>query len=320
MPTVLNTTVNTNSGTGANATKPAAYYDRLLLEMLVQKDFGHSKFAQERPMPKRTGDTVNFRRIEKLVPSLTPLTEGVTPDGLNGKVTAISVTTQQHGEWMAFSDLVDVTQIDPIIAEYTVELARIMREKLDILIREELNGGSNVWYAGGKSSRVTLAAGDKPTINDLRKIILSFKKNHVKPSMGSNYAVFVTPDVAFDLQDDPKFEKAYEIGQNNTPQIKGELANIYGMTFIELVNAKVFEGEGAASVDVHSTIVLGHKPYGITKITGEGVETITKALGSAGTDDPLNQRQSIGAKINAFAVKRLYEESIARYESVPTNA
>lgn len=317
----INLTTTLNTGVGANSTKPNAFYDRLLLELLVQTDFGHARFAQERDMPKRTGDTINFRKIENLEPSLTPLDEGVTPDGLNGSVTAISAVTKQYGEWMEFSDMVDVTMVDPIVTEYTTELARIMREKLDILVREELNGGSNVWYANSKTSRATLASGDIPTINDLRKIVLSMKKNNVKPALGDKYAVFITPDVAFDLLDDPKFEKAYEIGQQNTPFIKGEIANVYGMTFIELVNAKVFEGEGESGIDVHSSVVLGKKPYGITKISGEGsVQTIIKALGSAGTTDPLNQRQSIGAKINAFVAKRLYEEAIARYESVPTNA
>ena len=317
----LNTTVNLNGGTGANSTKPNAYYDKLLLELLRQTDFHHAKFAQERPMPKRAGDTVNFRRIQKLAPSATPLTEGVTPDGLDAGITAISVSTKQYGNYIAFSDLVDVTMVDPIVKEYTKELAIHARELLDVLVREELNGGSNVVYAGGKTSRATLAAGDKPKIDDFRKIVLSMKKNFVKPAKGANYVAFVTPDVAFDLQDDEKFLKAYEIGQNNAPMIKGEIANIYGVHFIELMNAKVFADAGASSVDVHSSVVLGQKPYGITKIEGEGdVQTIVKALGSAGTEDPLNQRQSIGYKINAFAVKRLYEEAIVRYESVPSTS
>ena len=316
-----NTSVSVQTGTGANSTKPNAYYDKLLLNLLVQTDFHHAKFAQNRDMPTRTGDTVNFRKITKLEPALTPLTEGVTPTGQTASVTAISVSTQQYGDFMEFSDLVDVTVVDPILKEYTVEQARSARETMDILVREELNGGSNVHYAGGKTSRATVAAGDKPTIDGLRKIVLAMKKAHVKPAMGGKYVVLVTPEVVFDLLDDPKFAKAYEIGQNNTPFIKGEIADIYGMKFVEVLNAKVFEGEGASSVDVHSTLVLGEKPYGITKISGNGnVQTIIKTLGSAGTADPLNQRQSIGWKVNAFAVKRLYEEAIARYESVPSNA
>ncbi len=316
-----NTTATINTGTGANSTKPNAYYDKLLLELLVQTDFGHAKFAQERPMPKRTGDTINFRKITKLEPALTPLTEGVTPTGQNASVTAISTSTKQYGDFMEFSDLVDVTLVDPILKEYTVEQARSARETLDILVREELNGGSNVYYANSKTARNTLAAGDIPTIDDFRRIVLAMKKNHVKPAVQGKYVAFITPDVAFDLMDDPKFEKAYEIGRNNTPFIKGEIADVYGIKFIELINAKVFEGEGATGEDVHSSIVLGQKPYGITKISGNGdVQTIIKALGSAGTADPLNQRQTIGWKVNAFAVKRLYEEAITRYESVPTNA
>lgn len=320
MVTVLNTTATINSGAGANATKPSAYYDKLLLELMVNTDFYHGKFAQERDMPKRYGDTVNFRKITKLAPTLVPLVEGVTPDGLEAKMQAISVTTKQYGEWLPFSDLVDVTMVDPIVTEYTVELARIAREMVDLLTRDELNSGSNVYYAGGKASRAALAAGDKPAIDDLRKIVLSMKKALVKPASEGKYVAFITPDVAFDLMDDPKFEKAYEIGQNNKPFIKGEIADIWGIKFLEAVNAKVFEGEGAAGVDVHSTVVIGNRPYGITKIKGEGIKTIVKALGSSGTADPLDQRQSIGFKINAFAVKRLYEEAIVRYESVPSNA
>jgi len=316
-----NTTGTLNTGTGANSTKPNAYYDKLMLELLVQTDFLHAKFAQKRPMPKRAGDTVNFRKITKLEPALTPLTEGVTPTGQTGQVQAISAITHQYGDYMEFSDLVDVTMVDPILKEYTVEQARSARETLDILVREELNAGSNVFYANGKTARDALAKGDNPTIDDFRKIVLALKRAHVKPATDGKYVAFITPEVAFDLMDDPKFLKAYEIAQNAKPLIKGEVADVYGIKFIEIINAKVFEEEGADGVDVHSSIVLGQKPYGITKIKGNGdVQTIIKALGSAGTADPLNQRQTIGWKVNAFAVKRLYEEAIIRYESVPSNA
>lgn len=321
VPNPLNTSTSVGTGTGAASTKPNAFYDKLLLNLLVQTDFHHSKFAQNRDMPARTGDTINFRKITKLEPSLTPLTEGITPEGQTASVSAITATTAQYGDYMAFTDLVDVTTVDPILTEYTKEMARAARETMDILVREELHAGSNVHYAGGKTSRATLAAGDKPTIDGLRKIVLAMKKAHVKPGPGGKYTVLITPDVMFDLLDDPKFEKAYEIGQNNSPFIKGEVADIFGMRFVEVLNGKIFEGAGADGVDVHSTLVLGDRPYGITKIKGNGdVQTIIKPLGSAGAADPLNQRQSIGWKVNAFVAKRLYEEAIGRYESVPSNA
>lgn len=321
MATPLNTTGGINTGTGSVATKPAAFYDKTLLKVLRQRSFDHAKFAQQRPMPKNSGDTINFRKITKLSPALTPLTEGVTPDGSTASVSAISATTEQLGDYMLFSDVVDFQQIDPIITEYTVEQGHQAGETKDIKVRDELHGGSNVYYAAGRTSRSTLAAGDIPTINDFRKMVLDMKKNHVKPLANGKYVAFITPETAFDLMDDPKFEKAYEIGQNNKPFVEGEIADVYGIKFIELVNAKTFDGAGATGENVHSSVLLGAGAYGITKIAGEGdVKSIVKGLGSSGTEDPLNQRQSIGWKINAFVAKRLEEQAIARYESVPTQA
>jgi len=318
--TTANSSVTVQSGSGANSTKPNAWYDKLLLHLLVQTDWFHSRFAQERPMPARSGDTINFRKIKKLETTLTPLTEGITPEGLNGSLEAISAVTAQYGDWMLFTDLVDVTVVDPVIEEYTKELARSAREKIDLLVRRELHAGSNVFYANSKTSRATVAAGDKPTIDDFRKMALAMKKAFVAPAIDGKYVVLVSHDTAFDLMDDPKFVKAYEIGQNNKPFIKGEIADVYGMKFIEVPNAMIFEGQGASGADVHSSLMLGQRCYGITKIKGNGdIQTIHKALGSAGTDDPLNQRQSIGWKMNAFVAKRIYEEGICRYEHVPTN-
>jgi N4-gp56 family major capsid protein len=98
MANTLNTTANVNTGTGALATKPAAWYDKTLLAVLRQKEFKHEKLAQMRPMPKNSGDTIQFRKLTKLNPALTPLTEGVTPDGSNASISAISATTKQYGK------------------------------------------------------------------------------------------------------------------------------------------------------------------------------------------------------------------------------
>src|SRR6185312_8888105 len=151
--TPLNTTGTINTGTGSVATKPAAFYDKLLLKTLRQRTFDHDRFAQARPMPKNYGDTINFRKVGTLEPATTPLTEGVTPEGDSATISAISATTKQYGKPMYFSDVVDFQQIDPIISEYTIEQGHQAAETVDLIVREELNGGSNVYYAGDKTSR-----------------------------------------------------------------------------------------------------------------------------------------------------------------------
>jgi N4-gp56 family major capsid protein len=316
----VNTTATINTGTGAVATKPAAFYDKLLLKTLRVRSFQHDKFAQMRPMPKHTGDTVNFRKIGVLAPALTPLTEGVTPTGNSATVTAISATTSQYGDYIEFSDRVDFMLVDPIIAEYTKEQGVQAAETRDVLVRDELHAGSNVIYPTGRVSRVTVAVGDKPTVDQFRKGALLLKKNKVKKISG-RYIAFISPDTTFDLLDDPKFIKAYEIGQANKPFIEGEVADVYGIKFIEVENPKIFTAGGAASANVHSAVMIGEEAYGITKIEGNGdVQTIIKPLGSSGTSDALNQRQTIGWKFNAFVAKRLKEEAIVRLEFVPANA
>ena len=42
--------------------------------------------------------------------------------------------------------------------------------------------------------------------------------------------------------------------------------------------------------------VLADGAYGVTEITGGGLQTIVKQKGSAGTADPLDQRSSVGWK------------------------
>lgn len=93
-----NTTATINTGTGAIATKPAAFYDKVLLKTLRARSFEHERFAQTRPMPRKSGDTINFRKIGVLATATTPLTEGVTPTGKTATITAISATTKQYGK------------------------------------------------------------------------------------------------------------------------------------------------------------------------------------------------------------------------------
>ena len=299
----------------APGTKPQAFYDKTLLAVLRQTEFGFDRFAQKKPIPQGNGRTVNFRKLGQLEPALTPLTEGVTPDGATASKTNITATVEQYGDYMAFSDRVNFEEIDPVIKGYTVEQGYQAKETLDIIVRDILSAGTNVFYAKNKLSRAELAADDKFTIRDARRIVRFFKKNHVKPVVGNDYACFISPDTAFDIMDDPDFEKAMDYGGNVQPMMSNEIGRIFQVRYYEVTNNKVFAGAGAGGVDVHAAIFIGRNAFGVTEITGNGnVKNITKSLGSAGTADPLDQRQTIGWKINSFGAVRLEEVAIARLE------
>lgn len=69
--------------------------------------------------------------------------------------------------------------------------------------------------------------------------------------------------------------------------------------------------------DVYSTLIFGANAYGVTEVTGGGLEHIVKQLGSGGTADPLNQRATAGWKGTKVA-ELLVDNYLIRMESAST--
>ena len=74
---------------------------------------------------------------------------------------------------------------------------------------------------------------------------------------------------------------------------------------------------GAGGRSVYGTLILGADAYGVTEVSGGGLQHIVKQLGSAGTADPLNQRATAGWKATKVA-ERLVEQYMVRIESAST--
>ena len=56
------------------------FYDMTLIDE-ASANLVHAQFGQKRPIPKNGGKTIEFRKFAPLAKAITPLTEGVTPDG-----------------------------------------------------------------------------------------------------------------------------------------------------------------------------------------------------------------------------------------------
>jgi len=77
----------------------------------------------------------------------------------------------------------------------------------------------------------------------------------------------------------------------------------------------------AKQLPIHSAIMIGEEALAKLEIEGEGnVQVFVKEKGSAGVLDPIDQRQSIGFKINTIGFKRIREEAIWVFHHVPTQA
>lgn len=85
-------------------------------------------------------------------------------------------------------------------------------------------------------------------------------------------------------------------------------------------NTMITNGSGTIDVlNVHYSYVLGEEALFEISVEGHGApQFISKPLGSAGVADPLNQRQSIGWKLDSIGFKVANPDAVQAYLSVPT--
>lgn len=298
--TVLNATTSNSSGTNDLSAEMKTFYSDYLLDIATPL-LVHDQFGQKHPIPKNGGKTIEFRKYSPLAKATTALTEGVTPDGQALNVSTITATVAQYGGWIKMTDMLLLTAIDNNMVQATELIGDQAGRTLDTITREVLNAGTNVQYGDGssKTQRTALAQSDKLTVEAVFRAVRTLKKGLAKPIDGS-YVAIIHPDVAYDLMTSDQWLDVHKYA--NTAEIyNGEIGKIGGCRFVETTEAKIFKDGGEGGIDVYSTLFFGANAYGVTEVTGGGLEHIVKQLGSAGTADPLNQVASVGWKATKTA-------------------
>lgn len=272
------------------------FYDMTLIDEATA-NLVHDQFGQKRPIPANGGKTIEFRKFAPLAKATTPLTEGVTPDGKSLAVSTITATVAQYGDYITQSDVLELTSLDNTILEATKLLGRQAGLTLDTIVRNVLHSGTNVTYcpkvaADGAETAVTSRAGldttSQLTVKVIQQVVAKLRGQNA-PTIGGKYVAIIHPYVAYDLMRDPEWIDAHKYA-NPTNLYEGEIGEIAGVRFVQTTEAKIYTG------GVFGTLIFGEGAYGVTDITGGGLQTIVKQKGSAGTADPLDQRSSVGWK------------------------
>ena len=269
------------------------FYDMTLIDE-AESNLVHDQFGQKRPIPANSGKTIEFRKFASLPKATTPLTEGVTPDGKSLSVSTITSTVNQYGDYITQSDVLELTAIDNTIVEATKLLGRQAGVTLDTVVRNILQSGTNVTYcpkivSGAETavtSRANLDNTSQLTVKVLQQVVAKLRAQNA-PTINGKYVGIIHPYVAYDLMRDPEWIDAHKYA---TPEnlYNGEIGEIAGIRFVQTSEAKIYSG------GVFGTLIMGDGAYGVTEITGGGLQTIIKQKGSAGTADPLDQRSSVG--------------------------
>lgn len=303
--------LNTSGSSGLSVTM-RTFYDRLLLTRTTPVLL-YSKFGQKRNIPKGEGKTIDFRSFGALAVATTPLVEGALFTNLKTvSMTNITATIAQYGDAVGFSDLVSTVALDPILSETTEALGEQAAETIDNIVRDVVVAGTTVQYASTAAARTDLTAAMVFNPAEVREAVLTLKLNRAKKIDGF-YQAIIHPRQEHDLISSSEWREAQNYAQSGRI-FDGSLGTMYGVKFWVSDIAKTYADGGAASADVYGAMIFGAEAFGVVSLSGHNLRTIYKALGSAGTADPLDQQQTMGWKC-AFVAKILNDLFMIRVET-----
>jgi N4-gp56 family major capsid protein len=288
------------------------FYDRKML-MKAKPALNYLRFAQFRDIPANTAESIKFRRYTLLSAATTALSEGVTPAGSQLSKTDVYCTPLQYGDYVTITDKLIFTTQDPVLQETADVLGQQAGNTLDQLTRAVLAATTTIQYASTAAAITDITSAMKITKAEIQEAVKTLKVANAKkitamidPTDKFNttpipacYVAWVHPNTTYDLKNLVGFIPVEQYsGKAAMPDEVGSLDEV---RFIESTNAKVFSSGGSGSIDVYGTIIVGQEAYAASRISGEAMRNIIKPLGSAGSADPLDQRQTSGWKATFVA-------------------
>lgn len=329
-------------GKRMSETEAYAYYDKTLKDA-IYNEYSFEKYFDTITLPQNNGKTMKLRKSGRYVTNGEPLVEGIVPKEDEPMSTYwYSASLNDFGGYITYTDDLDLYSLD------SGESTRLQRnqgyavgELFQTKARSILYSTTNRWFATPLSNGADNPAGLTLTtlktaretcgsfnLNDARKIKTFLRRNHVTGYEGKDYVWLISPEIESDLLDLSKNDKKFtfvEIKnyQNGEAIMDGEIGRWNGFRFV--VDNGITETyqftSGGVTKHVHGTIILGQyrgeKGAKLVKLAGYGdPKTILKPLGSAGTNDPIDQKGSIGWKSKGWGGVVLYDEAVLMYECV----
>lgn len=310
------------------------------------------KFGQTYPLPTNSTQVAKFRRYflsgatgsagsgsgDFYTPlALTPLVEGVTPQGRELANQDYTVQLQQYGDYITITDVVNETHPDNILGEATDILGEQAAETVETLRFNVLKAGTNVFYANMVAGRSSVAT--KITRADQRRVTTALNRQNAKKitsivaskpdygtqSVEAGYVAVVHPDLDSDIRDMDGFKAVADYGPHMSPW-EGEIGSVEQVRYIATTVAKPWESAGVAvgsaptlravdstNIDVYPVLYFARDAFGIVPLKGKSSMTPMVVNPKPAPGDPLAQRGTVGWKLwNATVI--LQEAFMVRLE------
>lgn len=234
------------------------------------------------------------------------ITEGTNPTSVTWGATAYSSGPAQYGILVQVSDLLVHNSAVEVIDDASMQVRNALARLVDLAIASVVNAGTNgVIYAGGKTSRATIAAGDTLTqteANRAYKYMASSNAAGLKPYEGKYYAAIIHPQVEGDLMANTNTGSFVDVGRyTSVDDLRaGALGDFRGVRYLRTA----FQAYFNSTVPVFPTTFLGDQSFGWGFFQAPTPIMVT----TPDSNNPLNLYTSIGGKVTL---------GVTRFEDLP---
>lgn len=245
--------------------------------------------------------------------------QGTNPSVTTWGTTAYSASLTQYGLIIQISDIAMRNSAFELMSSAVTNVKSAMAAQIDASIQATISAGTNVGYAGGKTSRAALTAGDLISIGDytegislLRVASSSSRAAGLMPFIDGKYAVIMDPKVASDFMNNTSAGSWMDLSRyDNTKRLEyGKIDGFRGGVVMETANLTTFTG--SASLVVYPTYYVGLESFG----WGYFQQPEPVILSTPDSNNVLNLFTSIGAKAalgsTLFEQSRIYRTESAR--------
>jgi len=237
------------------------------------------------------------------------ITEGTNPTSVTWGATSYSSGPFQFGILVQVSDLLVANSAIEVVNSCTMQVRNALARMVDTVIQTVVNAGTNgVIYAGGKTSRSSLASGDLITQTEVNKAYRNLAASNasgLKPFDGKYYVAVIHPFAETDLMSATGAGSWVDAGRYTSVEDlrAGAMGDFRGIRYLRSAYQMYF----SSTTNVFPTTVLGDQSFG----WGFFQQPTPILVTTPDSNNPLNLFNSIGGKVTLGVTR--FEDSAATY-------
>lgn len=233
------------------------------------------------------------------------ITEGTNPTAISWGAGSYSSGPGQYGVLIQISDLLARNSAIETTQNASEKVRNALARLVDTVLQTIVNAGTNgVIYAGGKTARADLAAGDTAAQSDLNRGVAWLRAANaagLEPFTGGYYVGVIHPAVMNDLMNNTASGSWVDMARySSVEDVRvGKMGDFRGVRFLDYAYNNYYN----STVPVSPITLLGEKSFG----WGYFQEPQAILTTTPDSNNPLNLYKSIAGKVTLGATR--FEDS-----------